>query len=281
MDFFKEDTEYLKVNSDRINDYIDYINKNNVKNIIINKAWGYSHKNIDFVRKCSKLEGIFVVDSDVDISGIEELKYLKILITSSNPSSNIDLSTFEKLEELRIDYNKRWINLGLCENLRKLRIDSYKEKSLTSLLSLGNLEYLKIIKGNLTSLRDLCFLNKLKSFEGFALNKLLNISYSNSCEENMVLREIKLENCKRIADYESIKLFKGIKTLYIINCADIQNLSFVGEMKEIEDFRITNTMVVDGNMNPLKGIKNIYFTNKRHYNLKYEDFLRGNIGFVE
>ena len=273
MEYFNElnNLTFLKIDSSILNEYVEFINQNNVRGVGINLAWGYNEKDLIFLEKCQNVEMVTIVDTGIDISAIKYLSNLKFLSTNSNPISSIDLSEFSCLEELRIDHHKNFKNLDKLSSLKRLHISKFNADDLTGLEGLINLEELVVTGGKLTSLKGLDNFTKLVSFKGIRLNKLTQLGLSKNITS---LIDFRLNKCKKISNYESIVVMKNIETLYLVDCGVIKDLNFVSELKRLKEIRFPFTDIEDGNVELLQNIDRFYFTNKKHFSHSYEDLIQ-------
>jgi len=274
-EIFEEDYKYFKARSSNITELIKYVNQNDVKNIGINRAWGYDSKKIDFLTECPSVERLFIVDNDIDLTPITSLvNSLRSLVTNSVPHEPIDLTMFDGLEELRIDGSPNWRNLDKVSGLKKLRLDKAALTELTSLSGLKNLESLHLVGGKWESLKGLNCFDNLHSFTASGLPKLKNLGIS---EPQKTIMNFELENCKKVSDLTQLRMLVGLERLVLNNCGEIESIGFVKDLLELKDFRFPFTNVTDGNLSVLETVQHVYFTNKRHYSNTYEELRRGRL----
>ncbi|RED45635.1 leucine-rich repeat domain-containing protein [Seonamhaeicola aphaedonensis] len=265
------DYEYLRIDSSKMNDYINYINKNDIKNLDINSISGYRLKDVNFLEFCPNIEVISITDRDIDIEGIKHLKSLRVLTSNSNPISNFDLSIFPNLESLSVDWNGKWSNITECLNLKSLRVWSYKEDDL---MCFKKLEKLKILSLNESSISSLSGIEKLKSltkFEGYYLKKLSQININKEIDN---LKEIHLEYCKKIENFQDISKIKGLRKLSLIFCSQkIKSVSFIEKLPYLVEFNIKGTTIEDGDTSFFSRLQMFYFDNKKDYNYSYKELI--------
>ncbi|WP_247739349.1 hypothetical protein [Bacillus sp. 165] len=157
------------------------------------------------------------------------------------------------------------------KRLRKLSIWKYKpkEKNLEELISLTKLEELKIIQGNLNSLKGSHAFSKLTKLE---VNDLRNLEYIDEVEKNSTtLKWIEFDNCSKIKNHSYVSCLRELETLIFARCGDIQNLKFIKEIPKLKHLSFIDSNIVDGDIEPCIGIDFVGFNNKRHYSYKFEE----------
>ncbi len=153
----------IAVESDKIEKYIKYIQKNEVKDVSLSYKY-YRADNIDFLALCPFVEELSITSSTINnYKGLENLSALKKL-SFDEPKGIIDLSQHTSIEELIIEFNKNVIGLENMKNLKVLRIWKYnpKSKNLLGLSSLTSLEELTITQSNINSLTGISAMTKVK-----------------------------------------------------------------------------------------------------------------------
>jgi hypothetical protein len=88
-----------------------------------------------------------------------------------------------------------------------------------------------------------------------------------------------IESCKKITDYEILGNLKFLKKLRISDSGEIQSLSFIKQLKDLDFLSFWGTKVLDGDISHCEGIKFVGFDDKRHYNRKSKDFEDTNINY--
>ncbi len=262
-----DDKSYLVVKSSELSEIIQYINNNNVKSILINDFRGFNEKSVDFFKYCDQVENIFLVEGDYDISGIKHLKKLKNAIIGPIPKQPINLSQFENIESLSIDYHKNWIDLFKCTTLKDLRIWKLPFETLKEISVLSNLNFLKLVQGKTKSLKGIDELN-LAHFEAHKISSLKDIGIS---REYKTLENFHIYDCKSVQNHERIKNAKNLKSLRYANCGEMESISFIKDMSKLKEFRFPKTLVKDGDLSYLKNVDVIMYNDKKHYSHKYKD----------
>lgn len=263
--------EYLNVESDKIDTYVDYINKNNITSIMINEAYGYKSEDIRFLERCTNIEALYIVNNNiVDLSPIKKIKKLRLLRSVSVPKLEFDLSLFKDLKILSIVNHKNWINLENCFNLKKLSLWKTSMTEIGFLKGLKQLEFLSLTQGKIESLKGLENFSKLKHLECNHLPKLTSISLKMS---NKSITNFKLESCKKIINFsEDIIYFQKVEVLSFLYCAkEIKSVSFINKLENIKQFYLKGSKINDKNTQPFILLEDFYFDNKKYYNHSYKE----------
>lgn len=264
-------SDTLVIDSNRINEYVAYINQENIKSIGIND-FHYKKSTIEFLKKCPNIEKVSINNTLVeDYSGLYCLKNLRVLYLDE-PKKNIDMTHFKILEELAIDYNKFVLGLTSCINLKNLRLWKYKPKSgnLEEISNLINIEELVLTQCSITSLKGCGNLPNLKKLELNYINKLEIID---EIEKNSnTLKHLRFDTCKKIKNHEYVTKLKELELLAFDNCGEIQSIGFIRELPKLKSFIFVKTTIVDGDLSPCLGLEYVGFFDKKHYSHKRKDF---------
>lgn len=263
--------DYIAVESDKMNDYIKYINDNKVKAVYLSQLYFFK-ENLDFFKECEHVEKVNITSSSVvNYDGLKYLKNLKV-ISIQEPKGKVDLGINNFLEEVGIELNKNIIGIEHLKQLKELRVWKYKPKdrNINDLGRLVSLEKLKIIQSPINSLKGCEFLVNLKELELAYLN---NLYYLNSLEEiKRTLKVLEFTYCKRIVNHEYIAQLYNLEKLIFDNCGEIKSIKFIEKMANLTYFVFMNTNILDGDLNPCKRLEYVAFTNKKHYSHKNSDF---------
>jgi protein phosphatase 1 regulatory subunit 7 len=278
--------EYIYPEENKIDEYVDYINKKNIKHLAISLDWGYKGKNIDFILKCPNIEYLYLGSCLIkDYSPVYSLKHLIMLRISipnvkvgtpkvrlGYPDLKIDVSQIPSLEELYFDRGENVINLGRCKNLKKISNAFYNpvNKNLEELSNLNKLIYLNIYRSNINSLKGIGELNQLRYLFIDHFPNLNRLDELEKLSDNLVL--LVIDGCKRVENFEYVSTLKNLKVLKILNCGNLPNIHFIKRMPNLKAFVFVGTNIVDGDLSPCIGLEYVGFLNKRHYSHQYTDF---------
>jgi protein phosphatase 1 regulatory subunit 7 len=263
--------ENIAVESERLDQYVNYINKNNIKYVTVSLFWGYKQKDISFISKCPTIECLGLSSPLInDYSPIYNLKQLKWLRVD-DPQNIVDLAQLPALEELHIDHHKHIQNLGRCSSLKTLDTSFYNppEKNMVELSNLLNLTSLRIYRSNVDSLKGLGNLNHLEHIFLYSFPNLHCIDELNKISDSLTV--LVVEGCKKIENFEFVACLSKLKVLKFVNCGNISNISFIKQMSNLRAFVFVDSNIVDGNLSPCVGLEYAGFLNKKHYSIKREN----------
>lgn len=207
----------------------------------------------------------------IDSQNLKNLENLRGLHLNA-PTNGIDFECFPHLEQYSGKWNKNDKNIARCFQLRRINIDSYNEKDFSYFKGLSNLESLTIIRTTIENLDGIETLEDLKYLELSYCSKLNSIDEIKNC--NLSLREIEIQNAKKISSYLPLSELKFLKYLIISNSAPMENLNWIKTLNKLYHFSFVETNVIDGNLKQLLELPNIRHIgtyDKRHYNLKSDE----------
>ena len=263
----------LIIESSKLDACIKYVLEENIKTITINCFQGYELTNIDFLGELSSvLEGLHLPETKFNNQIVNTLHNLKYLGLADNKKDIIDLSNFPKLESLACDYSWRLKKIETCINLKSLGLTGYKSKSkdLSELPFFLQLEKFFLFRTDIVSMQGINHFVNLKTLEIFGASKLEAISPLRDLSNS--LEEIQVEQCKKVNDFESLGKVKSLKKIILSESGEMKTLSFIKELPNLEFISFWGTNVLDGNIKYCEGINYVGFDNKKHYNLKLEQF---------
>jgi hypothetical protein len=263
--------DFLVVESDKLSETIKYILENNIKNIELNYYNGYKLKNVLFLKEVRNVvEGLLVVDSNIELKGIEELSNLKRLNLSDELNYSIDLSLFPQLEKCSLLWHKHYFNLNKCLLLRELLIKKIKINKryndlFSGLTSLEKLTFIQSSLENLDFLSNFKFLNTLEIYYSPSLKGINGLLYCKSSLQKLIL-----DHCKNIENYEVLSELGLLEFLGINDSKELTDLKFIPKLKELKHLSFVGTNLKDGDLSPVSHIKHVGFNNKAHYSHTYE-----------
>lgn len=270
MSFIKNNNA-LEIKNEDWHFYYNYTIENKIDSISINTANGYQKKNIE--PYCSwehilKLK-VYLTVLDFDFSCINKMKWLEELflhpIYIENYKFNFD--TLINLKSINIDWNKNLIGLDKLKNLNTLHYAKYKGGN-NLFVNYPDLEDLGLTQGNHKDLEMLKSFKKLKK---------LYLAYIPSIKDSFGLKyiydtveEIDIEACNNLVIEEHLPHFKKLKLLRLESKNDLKDLKWVEKLPNLEFLALGNTNVVDGDFTPVKDIKYVSMSSKKHYNYRFD-----------
>jgi hypothetical protein len=271
--FFKEKSgvdsilgDRLIIDSGRIGEICDYVNKHKIKSVTINSAY-FKLANLDFLNDIPFVEGIFIVHEDLDLSILNSLRNLRVLRIGETDTA-IDFKNFPNLEVLGATYNEFIVNVSSCKKLFWLWFDEFREDSLQKISALSMLEYLNLYKTTIRNLEGFSLLTKVKEVHIDAAPRLE--SCAGISESNSNLAVVDIYNAKKLSDYRAIGNTSTIKKIFFTKTGDIPNLSFLNNLPDIESV-VIGSKILDGDTSYLQKVPNVNFKDFPHYSHKLKD----------
>lgn len=262
---------YIVVESSRITDYIEYINKNKIKAAFLSNLYYFANE-IDFLQECNFLEKINITSSSIEnYDGLSYLQSLKDLILDES-KGKVDLTYHTALKRLSIYHSKNIIGMEQLKGLKELSIWNYKPKSrdLSEISGFNSIKELEIIQSNINSLNG-C--GNLLNLERLKFAYLSQFRYIDELEKiKKSLRILDFDCCKKIENHEYVMCLNNLEKLSYYKCGNIKTINFISNMPNLKDFVFMGTNVVDGNLKACAGLEYVAFTNKRHFSHKMSDF---------
>ena len=263
--------EYIVVESDRIVDYMEYINKNRIKSIYLCNLY-YFNKEVDFLQQCNFIERLNITsDAIKDFSGLSYLHGLKEL-SLNEPKGKVDLGNHMDLQSLSVEFNKNIVGMERLKNLKKLSLWNYKPKSkdLSEISKLKGVQELEIIKSSINSLNGSGNMVNLERLKLGYLNQLCYIDELEKIKER--LKVLNFESCKKIVNHEYVACLSNLEELTFNECGNIQTINFIAKMPHLKKFIFMGTNIIDGNLQFCERLEYVAFTNKKHFSHKNFDF---------
>ena len=260
---FKPTTKKFKIN------ILDKVNNKNIKidDPILKKNEDGTYELVRYDKKIQEV--IFEIDGKkvrikIDISSMpltkEEKNELKVaeskeLVYSIKKDDNFDIlknkQDIESLELLNPDNvdvnNLNWEAIRNLKHLKKLNISKIfgndRTFNISNILGIETLEELKIDETS-----------KKLDIEHFR-------DYDGSIEGDYSLREYKLENAEKIAEFKNLKVLE-------ISSAKIKNFDFLSKLTKLEKVKLFNNELENVDMlKDLTELKEVYLSNNKLTNI--------------
>jgi len=235
--------------------------------------------------------GEFPVSVDIDFSKLPMLKDVSL----QYPKENRTIYKCQNIEDIDTRYYEK--DLTMMKNWKKLKYFSAYCDNLESFAGLDIFNELEISKVEITSkfktfeecnsesikifyiyteAKTLKGLSGLTRVENIAINGLKQLESIDNLQQCGNLKELTFENCKIPDDIFMLNKLLNLEKLVFDDCKDIESLQFVRELPNLKYLSFDgNTKVIDGNLDFLKELADtgveIYFNNRKHYSIKYED----------
>lgn len=263
--------EILLVESDRLQEYLDYAEKKDLQKISLQAYHGFNLAQTDFFEKYNFFTFVWIVSyvKEINISGIKYLKNLEGLRVD-NKNQGINFEDFPNLEYASFDWNKKLVNLDMSKKLSSLKLWKFNpaSKTLHELSRLTGLRSLALTQSTILSVDGIENLSNLTEFEAHYLTKLANADKFAALSKS--LKSLSLSNCKRLQDHAFLAKLIKLKKLKLVDCGNLPNLDFIASLPELEFLTFVGTNIEDGDLSILaeRKIKFVSFDDKRHFSHK-------------
>jgi hypothetical protein len=258
----------LVIESDKIDETINYVNKENIKSIQINSNY-FKLTNLHFLETIKSIQGIYLLTENIGISAINALSNLQLLILNE-AKEKIDLKNFPKLRVLSYSGKNNVQNINYCKNLFWLWVDGYKKEDLIEFKGLTKMEYLSLSHSSIRNIRGIEDMSELKYIRLDTMRKLESLKGVR--EDMRKLKVIDIYGAKNLSDYIEISKVKSLQQLELRQTGDAASISFIKDLVNLKKVTI-GFKVLDGDMSYLKDIESVGFIDFPHYNIKMRDFL--------
>ena len=117
----------------------------------------------------------------------------------------------------------------------------------------------------------------LEFLEKTPLENLILFNCRNSSLKGLLalnITSLDIDRCKNIDNEELIYKLHSLKVLKLINSIVVENTQKFERLENLETLVVTGTSYfIDGNLNGMKNkLKNFSFDDKKHYNIKHDEF---------
>jgi hypothetical protein len=226
---------------------------------------------LDFLSDYSFLEVLDITSvDDYNYNFLYSLKNIKELSINIEGRNIIDLSYQENILDLTIKWRKgKILGLEKCQKISSLCLIEYTEENFYPISPLQNLKNLIVKTGSIKSVNGV---ERLLVLENLLLGYCKLLKSINSLERNFNLKSISFERCSNIEDYTPLGHLSNLDILQIIDCKGINSIRFVQNLSALKKLMLLgNTVVLDGDLMPAKGIKEVIHVHHKHYNIKIEN----------
>ncbi len=254
----------LIIDSDRIDECMDFFKMNHFLGIAITKYHGYKLDNVDFLSNHPEIKRISITEGIENISGLQSLINLEFLLLSGK-ARQIDFNYFPKLKQLTIEWSINLVNIQKCQALEQLSIYNYSPKSESSyfIAKVPWLKKLKITRSTMVTLHELEKFIQLEELELNYCSKLETLCCLDRSKTTLL--SLVFDHCKAIENHTYVTVFRKLSSLAFNECGEISSIGFIKQIPELKSFRFVKTNVVDGDISPCIGLNYAGFFKMKHY----------------
>ncbi len=205
---------------------------------------------------------------------------LETIVFYKPTTQPFDFAKLKNLQEVFIFYHKNFDSIFHCNKLKSLEIHKYNKKIFLPFTQMQGLESLIIRQGNLADLTNIDELKKLSHFE---LSHNKSLSDLSPLIENNSIKNLVLDCCSKIKDFQSFTKMKKLEELQLENIKEIESLNFVKEIKSLKSITLLGrSNVIDGKLKWLLDTKdiNLMCAVKKHYDVKWNALENGQFELI-
>jgi len=273
-DFRTQEYFYI-INSEEFDEDLVYIINEGIKNIIV-ASESYKWTGVEALLLIPNLKRLFIAVGAFDMLDLKKLNGISDLDLGEK-IPRINLSGLTSLNYLSFQYPRKNVFLGMPDliNLNELLIRECRDLQFNWVTNFANFRNLEKLELTLCYLpEDISFVKSLLELRELEIHynpkpfRLKNLMY---CRK---LEKLILAQCPQFQNKEDIPLLQSVKWLRLTDCGTVEDCSIFYDMPNLEVLIITGkTYFVNGDLSGMMGrLKHFGFDNKRHYNLKAEDF---------
>jgi len=197
----------IRILFDYLEEGLNYAQENNIKEVCVwsDGDWTKQVVDFDFLKDRTFIETfhwIVPLSKKSRVQGLYHLSNLMHLRWAVDSDFELNLSNFEKLKILNIQFSTKiggWDDLKM---LKRLQIGGVKTDNLMFLQKLTSLEYLRIIGGTFTSIVGIENCNKLKTLFLQKCTSLTNLMPTIKSLNS--LEQLNLEGCRKVNTDEQL-----------------------------------------------------------------------------
>jgi hypothetical protein len=266
---------FFWVDSNNLEDDIEYIKKNNIYNIsLCDRKDGYLHQDLKMLKSLTTIKKLSINPHSSIAFNYDDLKYftnLEKLGIANEKADKIDVSHNVKLKECFILNATKLSGLEHLVELEYLKLTK-PNKALFNIdiwNALKKLKKLRIARSSLPI--DFQFLSNIQIEElDLFMLKGLDFTYV----EQLKLAKLEINKCKDVLNSNAIYTASSLKELKIIDSFSVPSAKLITQLPNLDLLAVTGKSTFeDGDLSPLKNkLKYFGFTAKKHYSLTMEEY---------
>lgn len=249
----------------------DYVRKNKVEGLYLNRARGWTGNDYGFLSGLEWLKLVSIHSGQkIDLVSVSRLTDLRRLSVTSSGGAPLDFSGLRKLERCFLNWWTGARSIFECESLESLSIDKLPAKESNGFAQLKNLRDLTIYSQSMKSLESIAHLENLQKLE---LNRFRNLESLDGIENLKSLRSLNINECSRLSDLSPLTALTNLEHLVVSDWGTIETLAPVRKLKKLRAFSFSGarTTIADGDLSPLEELpmlSMLMFASRRHYSHK-------------
>ncbi len=266
---------YFYINSDKLEEDIQWILANKIDSIRLSQYDGYKLKSIEPILQLKHIRSLVIFLKKVDLSKLCQLDNLEEL-SIGELNLNIDISNLKKLQDFYLLYHKNIKGLNTLSALKKLiavkaEATFFSEVNFNSWKNLDELASLNSkLPPNLSFLKNN---RKLRELEIHNTRTQFNVSDLSSIKESLEI--LKIGSCKKVEGIEEVlPKLTNLRWFALTDSVPLKSSRFIDMLPNLDTLVVLGSSYFEnGDLSNLKGkMKHIGIDDKKHYSLKTKDF---------
>jgi len=267
--------DWYKIEGNVDENIVQYVNKNNIKHISVKEC-----KSLCFLYQMPDIEGL-TINSEIygdhsihDFDAINCLMNLRVLKVFRKSYGSIDFRNLSMLEELDIQWDRRYIDAFRLPNLKSLTVHYCDLVDLSCFSRLHQLEVMDL--RSFSRLKCLDGISELKHLCWFDLSYARNLTSIRGIEALDCIESVGFLACKRISDLALLSELKSLKSLGLESMGSVETVGFLKKCLNLEQLAVVgDTSVLDGDFDfllDLPHMKGFGFQMRKHYKRRFEEY---------
>jgi len=245
-------------------------------------------EDIHFLQYCPSLKMLDVIPAissapDFDCSPLYNMPNLESLRIDTHVGSPfehkhtaIDYAFLRNLQDL-CAIGKGHRNFQCLSSLKSLQLNSIPERDLSKIIGSTILDSLYLLQ---CGIRSLDGIENTESLRCLSLSHCRSLCGIGALEHAApTITSLQIENCPKIQDFSCLEKLQNLEFLQLSGRNSLPSLEFLNELPNLKTF-VFSMEVLDGDLTPCLRIPYVYSErNRRHYNLRDEDFSKNGFTF--
>jgi hypothetical protein len=226
---------------------------------------------LEFLTDFVYLRSLEIVgQGDFSFGFLNSLRRLERLSIGADGKTPIEFSNLIRLEDLTLLWRKDRIHgLEKCQRLTSLCLVEYEEDDFRPVEKFTGLIQMQVKTGSIQSVKGIESLTNLRSL---LLGNCKRLSSLDDLASSKNLSSLRVELCPRLQNYNPVGFLSKLEELEIIDCNGIQTIKFVEKLRALHRLSLLgSTDVLDGDLLPAKHVKEVFYKNRNHYNVRIEN----------
>jgi len=253
--------------------YADFMQQENIRELYLNYARGWSGDNLNFLRSLPFLEAFSILDLRIEnvtpVMGLPSLRAIEISTYCKTP---LDFSCWPTLENCALYWRRGAESLFSKDLMTTLFLHRYDDSRSEAFTALAALTELSVAN---SALREVEAIGSLRHLVSLGLYNLKALESLSGLERLAQIQKLAVNGCKRVETVDEIASLTNLRTLELNDDGAIASLEPLRSLAELENLSFyESTNVRDGRLDvlgDLPKLQTIAMQNRKHYNRRREE----------